>query len=105
MVAPAEVLVGSATYAVQLKKKLPEGRYGDTRNGLTSIRLNEGLSLSAMQDTLLHESLHAIVHMSGMQHSLGFDDAEEERMIRVLTPWLVSLIRDNPSLIAYLREG
>lgn len=105
MPVPIAIKVGATTYDVAVKKRLPENRYGDTRNGIASIRLNKVMTLGPTQDTLLHEVLHAVVHVSGMQNVLEFSDESEEKMIRILTPWILGVIRDNPELIEYLTEG
>ena len=59
---------------------------------------------SLARQTLLHEVLHIASFMAGIQKepALVVDDAAEERLVHTLTPWLLSALRSNPDLIAYL---
>jgi hypothetical protein len=50
-------------------------------------------------DTLLHEILHAVVGMTNLDDRFG---RHEEEIVSRLTPALLSVIRDNPSLIRFL---
>jgi predicted DNA-binding transcriptional regulator YafY len=53
-------------------------------------------------DTLIHELLHALLSISGYR----FDDTEEEEaFVRQLTPWLHTLIVQNPDLMQSLAAG
>jgi hypothetical protein len=59
----------------------------------TEVQVKSGMSLSAERNTLLHELMHAILQ----EYEL---DAEE--LVRVVTPALLALLRENPELVTYL---
>jgi hypothetical protein len=57
------------------------------------------------QDTLLHETLHAIIAKTGLREAGGplHGDAEEQ-VVQALTPMLLHMLRDNPGLVGFLVE-
>lgn len=57
------------------------------------ILIKSGMSQSSVRDTLMHEILHAILQHYSM---------DSEKIVRVMTPALVSLMRDNPHLVKFL---
>jgi len=59
----------------------------------TEIQLKSSMSKSAERNTLLHELIHAILQ----EYEL-----DSEELVRVLTPALLSLLRNNPTLVGYL---
>lgn len=100
LVLPAELRIGPHTYRVRLSDKLEE--YGHTDNRQSKIRLAGWQADGQLRDTLLHEALHAIVWCSGGSRLLALSDEDEERMVRLISPWLLQLLRDNPDLVRYL---
>lgn len=101
---PALLRVGPARYDVVVKSLKKLDLFGRTSNTHTRIELHCGISKSAMQDTLVHEALHAVFHTAGSTSVTGLSDESEEVLCRILAPWLVGLIRDNPELIVFLQE-
>jgi len=97
---PKRVRVGATTYTVQVTGKTL--LYGETDHLQTEIRLNSGQSQDSLRDTVLHEVLHAVLWISGANKLLTLDDDAEERLTRLLAPWLLTLLRDNPRLLAFL---
>lgn len=67
--------------------------------GLT-ISLDPEQHQSAARDSLLHEILHAVTCMSGLQEELGVDD--DEKLVRRLSPLLLDVLRRNPTLVSWL---
>ncbi len=57
------------------------------------IYLARGQSEQALEDTLLHELLHASFEVSGAAYDVG-DSVKEERIVRGLTPVLHRLLKD-----------
>ena len=58
-----------------------------------------------VRDTLLHETLHAVIAQTGLSESAGPLSSEtEEQVIRALTPLLIHLMRENKNLIQFLIE-
>jgi hypothetical protein len=58
------------------------------------IFLSRGLSESAREDTLLHELLHAMLHVSGGSVAYDRSQTTEEQIVAPLTPVLHRLLRD-----------
>jgi Zn-dependent peptidase ImmA (M78 family) len=59
----------------------------------TEIQIKSGMSKSAEQNTVLHEVMHAILQ----EYEL-----DSEELVRVVTPALLGLLKDNPALVDYL---
>lgn len=59
----------------------------------TEIRVKSSMSKSAERNTILHESIHAILQ----EYEL-----DSEELVRVLTPALLAMLRDNPQFVDYL---
>lgn len=66
----------------------------DSEKQVISILDNQGLE--AEQDTVLHECLHVLEDLMGL--TFAHDD-----IVR-LTTGIHALIKDNPSLVSYLRR-
>jgi hypothetical protein len=61
------------------------------------------LGHESLCDTLLHESIHAILSVSGLK--VMFDgEPTEEKFTERLAPLLLSFLRDNPTVVGYLTE-
>ena len=58
----------------------------------TEIQVRSGMSASAERNTVLHEMLHCILQEY---------DLDSEEIVRVLTPALMAVLRDNPYLVDY----
>lgn len=71
---------------------------GHSQHHTLQITVNDDVAEQVIRDTLLHEVLHCIWNDAGMA---GLEMTEEE-IIGCLTPRLVSVLRVNPELIAYL---
>lgn len=97
---PRAVQIGPHPYTVRVKKL--EGFLGRTTNKLAKIQLDREQSPSNMKDTLVHESLHAILAQSGALANLKFEGNTEEQLVATLSPWILQWIQDNPDLIAFL---
>jgi len=74
--------------------------YGRMNPRHTQILIDDSNAESQIRDTVLHETLHAI--WSDAPHIL--DSETEEQVVRALTPGLLSVMRENPKLVAYLLE-
>ena len=51
-------------------------------------------------NTVIHECLHAIWHIQGLQDQ----DGQEERIVNALANGLTGLMRDNPGLVKFLLD-
>ena len=63
---------------------------------LSRILIKDGMSASSTRDTLMHELLHAI-----LQHY----EMDSEKIVRLMTPALIAILRDNPKLVRFFTEG
>ena len=72
------------------------GNMGEYEMGKASIYVDKNLAFSAMQDTILHEVLHVV-----LQHF----EKDSEQLVRILTPSLLAILKDNPKLVSFLTEG
>jgi cob(I)alamin adenosyltransferase len=100
------VYVGPADYDVVLKKPKNMDRdrlLGETDTANTEISMTRKQSKSSMQNTLLHETLHAIFWTSGFNRQ-KFPMEQEEKVVQALTPWLLAVLQDNPDTLAFLLE-
>lgn len=102
---PKSVKIGPAVYALRENPSLADqGLLGVTKHIPQVIEIRPDQGVTSKRDTVFHESIHAVCEVSGMAHLIGVDDEGEERIIRLLTPWLLGLLRDNPRFVAYLLE-
>jgi Zn-dependent peptidase ImmA (M78 family) len=62
------------------------------------IEINKGQDLQEMQDTVLHETLHAILHTQGREY--GGED--EELYVRSLATGLIGVLQDNQEFSRWL---
>ena len=67
--------------------------YGDVDERACVINLDIDASPEVIRDSILHEILHAILLMY---------DKDDEELVRLLSPMLLAVIRDNPKLMLAL---
>ena len=95
--APARVRLLASDIDIVFVSNLTENNdsaYGIYDEKSTTIKLLEGMSKSALQDTLVHEILHALLQAY---------ELDSEKIVRALTPGIVSMIKDNPQLVLFLQ--
>jgi len=93
---PKRVRLLASEIDVVFAVNLTEGNhaaFGIYDDKTSTISLLEGCSKSATQDTIVHELLHAILQAY---------ELDSEKIVRALTPGVLSIIRDNPELIRFL---
>lgn len=100
---PTSVKVSNHNYVIAWGVIPSEGDflYGRTHPRLTLIQINDEVAKSQQRDTLLHELLHATIN----ETHLAFSAELEEEVIRVVTPILLGIVRENPKVVKWLREG
>ena len=101
---PSKVYVSGHEYLIEeMSEKLYKEReaYGDCCNNQKLIRIYCGTVLSATRDTLLHEILHAIWHLSYLQNS-----EEEEKAISRIATALIGFFDDprNSKVKSFLMD-
>lgn len=81
-------------WTVQYVKGLTaeQGIFGCTNESERMILIDADQSAESARDTLLHEALHAVLHTAGF---MEINDEMEEKLVRVLTPGLIDLFRNN----------
>lgn len=100
---PRSVKIGAHRFAINDKLN-EDGPLGRTKHTEQVIEIRPAQGASSLRDTLLHEVLHAVCDVAGLEYLMGIETSDEERLIRLLTPWVLGVIRDNPKLLAYLLE-
>ena len=99
-VPPKRVVIGPFSYQVVVDAdRLPADLYGQCDKGKHVIALHPDQSAPRLRATLVHELLHALCDLTGLD-----DDKAEERLVTVLAPALLAVLRDNPRLVAWLAE-
>lgn len=76
--------------------------YGAYSHDEPAIELDANLSFERERETLVHESLHAMLALTG---DAFLEPADEENLVTFLSPVVLSWLRDNPSLIRYVQES
>jgi Zn-dependent peptidase ImmA (M78 family) len=97
---PASVMVGPYRYKVVVDDaRIPPDLYGLCDKGKHTISLHPDQSAVRLRSTLVHELLHALCDLTGVD-----DDKAEERIVTVLAPALLEVLRKNPRLVDWLTE-
>jgi Zn-dependent peptidase ImmA (M78 family) len=109
---PRKVKVGHARYTMKYEAELASisGANGTCGEDTQTILIDPLMGRDMERDTVLHELLHAVFHLSDARAHLPKDDSgdtkdAEEKVIRPLASQLLELLRDNPKLVAYLLEA
>ena len=97
---PKRVVIGPFSYQVVVDAdRLPADLYGQCDKGKHVIALHPDQSDPRLRATLVHELLHALCDLTGLD-----DDKTEERIVTVLAPALLAVLRDNPRLVGWLAD-
>ena len=99
---PEVVYIGAADYLIRHKGKYP--LLGETFPDDTEIIIRKRQSVCSKQNTLLHEIIHAIVWESGYRQIADLSTETEENLVRILTPWILAVLQDNPNVLAFLLD-
>lgn len=103
---PVEVQIGPHAYQVKVsRKKCGDARYGLLSEEAATIVLHPHQVSTMMRDTLLHETVHAILAQQGVAQggdTALFDRDAEERFVRAFTPLLLDVLRRNPDFVGQL---
>jgi len=75
--------------------------YGAVDHTRRIIKINSGMHPEVEKTTLVHEMLHAVIHIAG--HS-DLDDAIEERITDCISQALLPLLKTNPKLFNLKRK-
>lgn len=102
---PALIKVGPYRYRTRrvATKDALDGGSGSCNFHHHIIEVTLGFSALYTKETLLHEILHAAWERA-FPGAADSWDAYEERFIRDMSPVLLGILRDNPTLVRYLTE-
>lgn len=99
---PAFIVLGSKKIGLRVgSRDLEDDRYGHYKTPDNEITLHPGIPRQERGDTVLHEFIHASLHIRGVELS----KAAEERVASVLGTDIYELLRRNPRLVAWIMEG
>jgi Zn-dependent peptidase ImmA (M78 family) len=97
---PRKIRIGPTTVKVRIKKL--EGLFAQYHYEPNEIDVHKGLSEGERRAGLLHELLHAVLHIYGISTVVGLSQQQEEKLILALEAPLLALLRDNPKVMEYL---
>ena len=103
MVIPKKVQIGPFVFTVRLdqfSKTVLTDSHGELDVDLLEIRLHPDRAELIIKETLLHEIIHGVCAVGGLDHELGAD--QEEKIVRRLAPILLDVLRRNPGMVEYL---
>lgn len=89
---PKTIKIGPHVYAITYEKGFLENHnaYAQTRNSKTQIILDPDVSQSQLEESFIHEILHAIDNQI-----LMFDRGKDEEPISRLAPRLLEVLKEN----------
>ena len=96
---PHTLKVGPFIYRVELDNA-PDGSLAITDTDTLVMTLDPSMPDSKMQTILIHEILHCLTEITGLAQE--WSEKKEEEVVSRLAPALMSVLKDNPNLIAYL---
>jgi hypothetical protein len=98
---PSSLRIGPFDVHIETREKLADEDTWGTYNGASLImQFQSGQPSNTFAvDTVLHEINHAIYRIFGLREG---DD--EERIVGVMATGITQVLRDNPKLVAWLRE-
>ncbi len=78
-------------------------KYGECDHIEATIRVDTSHGPLQAVETLWHECLHAAVDVGGAHASPRDDDMyDEEHIVSYLGSWSITILNDNPQLLAYM---
>jgi hypothetical protein len=100
---PKEVEVGPYVYTIAhgdvTTRRQLGGDHGETDHSELIIKINERAT-GVVRETLVHELLHALSDLAGLQEQYGAE--ADEQWCRRIAPWLLDTLRRNPNLVDFL---
>lgn len=111
MKAPAKVKIGFRVYDVVVDKNAINActaahgngvQYGECNHESLVITVDPTQNTLMVQETMLHEILHACMSLIGVSEEM--DEKTEESLVLRLSPVLMGFMKDNPKMLDYLTE-
>lgn len=97
-----KIKVGGINYELIAKENLEdknESVWGFVEYESSKIYVRSNISKQKQLQTIIHESLHAILHESGLD-----DYANDEKIVTPLFNMLHQFLKENPSLLNELKQ-
>ncbi|MBS1007765.1 ImmA/IrrE family metallo-endopeptidase [Leuconostoc suionicum] len=97
-----KIKVGGINYELIAKENLEdknESVWGFVEYESSKIYVRSNISKQKQLQTIIHESLHAMLHESGLD-----DYANDEKIVTPLSNMLYQFLKDNPSLLNELKQ-
>lgn len=109
---PKKLKIGAHTFTVELTNKKYMGGptpsemergiaigkhwtyFGDMHPGDLKIRINKNVKPSMVQETLMHEVMHAVVELTGVRND--FKLGREEHIVQAVGHLLTEVFLENP---------
>lgn len=78
-----------------------DGHVGETVTEKQTIAISEGQGFECERDTVIHESLHAMLTLTGNEDRFRDQDAKEA-VVTALSVGILAELRHNPGFVDYL---
>ena len=83
-------------------KKLDEADAGCCYVAKQTMEIDTTLGPDQEKDTVMHEMIHAALHITGHDEGTTLTHRQEEAIVRAMGYAMVTIIKDNPHLVAWL---
>lgn len=96
------VKIGGIKYPIIKEKNLKDKKvpvWGMTKYEDSEICVNKDLGIQKQNQTIIHESLHAMLHEAGLD-----DYANDEKIVLTLGNIFYQFIKDNPRVVKQLTK-
>lgn len=105
---PKTVKIGAITVSIEEiagDSGFSSPTLGQYTSQTATIKLDKATAGDQRKAVLLHEVIHAILDIHGIDASMQFSHAQNEALVSMLEPALLLLIKTNPKLMEYLTNG
>lgn len=107
---PDFAMVGPMRYSIRVDdaavdkyavaKKVDYAAYSDHES--CEIFLRGGFSIYGQRESVMHELLHCVMHVTGFWYHTENDKVNGEEICQSLSNPLIAVLRDNPHITAWL---
>lgn len=102
---PSKCKIGGVSFTIGNEHVSDPDNYGGLNLHTNYIFVNPKMGKEQQRLSLVHELLHVLVNYSGAKSVAKLTAEQEEILVTVMEPMLLSLLRDNPQIIKFLQEG
>ena len=101
---PRFIQIGSVRYEVAPDELEDDGAFGKLLKKGQKILVQRAQAPDCERDTVLHETMHAILFHTGTLSGMNWTSDQEEAIVSAITPLLLDTLQRNPKLVSYLTE-